>query len=171
MPWLVMPWRQSSGGRPPAPTRGRAASREGDYPGVLAVFYDIHANLPALEAVVAEARAKARPRSSSAATTSASGRSRARRSRCSANLRPATWIRGNGERWLREPPMDRPEIIPGMQRRCASRSPRRRSSGSTVFPERAEVDGVVYVHGCWHSDVDSFAREPQPRRTSYASAY
>ena len=29
------------------------------------------------------------------------------------------------------------------------------------LPERAEVDGVVYVHGCWWSDVDSFAREPQ----------
>jgi diadenosine tetraphosphatase ApaH/serine/threonine PP2A family protein phosphatase len=29
------------------------------------------------------------------------------------------------------------------------------------LPARAEVDGVVYVHGCWWSDVDSFAREPQ----------
>ena len=26
-------------------------------------------------------------------------------------LPETTWIRGNGERWLREPPLDRPEVM------------------------------------------------------------
>jgi hypothetical protein len=73
---------------------------------------------------------------------------------------PTNCIRANGERWLREPPLDRPEILENVV------EDGRTFSDDDIerlyrLPERAEVDGVVYVHGCWWSDVDSFAREPQ----------
>ena len=128
---------------------------------MLAVLYDIHANLPALEAVLADARAKG-------ATAFLLGGDLVGfgpfQRETLAALRqidePTICIRGNGERWLREPPLDRPEILGNLGEHVA------RFSEEEVerlyrLPPRAEVDGVVYVHGCWWSDVDSFAREPQ----------
>ena len=128
---------------------------------MLAVLYDIHANLPALEAVLADARAKG-------ATAFLLGGDLVGfgpfQRETLAALRqidePTICIRGNGERWLREPPLDRPEVLGNLGEHVA------RFSDEEVewlyrLPPRAEVDGVVYVHGCWWSDVDSFAREPQ----------
>jgi predicted phosphodiesterase len=129
---------------------------------MLAVLYDIHANLPALEAVLADARAKG-------ATAFLLGGDLVGfgpfQRETLAALReidePTICIRGNGERWLREPPVDRPEVVANLQDHV------RRFSEDEVewlyrLPERAEVDGVAYVHGCWWSDVDSFGREPEP---------
>jgi predicted phosphodiesterase len=128
---------------------------------MLAVLYDIHANLPALEAVLADARANG-------ATAFLLGGDLVGfgpfPGETLARLReldePSVWIRGNGERWLREPPVDRPEILENVLEEA------RTFSDEDIerlyrLPERAEVDGVVYVHGCWWSDVDSFGREPQ----------
>jgi diadenosine tetraphosphatase ApaH/serine/threonine PP2A family protein phosphatase len=127
---------------------------------VLAVFYDIHANLPALEAVVAEARAKGATGIFLGGDYVGFGPFPRVTLALLQELRPATWIRGNGERWLREPPMDRPEIVDAVQ---GMREPWSEDELERLYrlPERAELDGVVYVHGCWHSDVDSFAPEPQ----------
>jgi predicted phosphodiesterase len=129
---------------------------------MLAVLYDIHANLPALEAVLADARAKG-------ATAFFLGGDLVgfgpfQRETLAALRRidePTICIRGNGERWLREPPVDRRDVVANLQDHV------RRFSEDDVewlyrLPERAEVDGVVYVHGCWWSDVDSFGRGPEP---------
>jgi predicted phosphodiesterase len=129
---------------------------------VLAVLYDIHANLPALEAVLADARAKG-------ATAFVLGGDLVGfgpfQQETLAALReinePTISIRGNGERWMREPPLDRPEIL-GNLREHVERFSDEDVERLYRLPERAEIDGVVYVHGCWWSDVDSFAREPQP---------
>src|SRR5262249_271125 len=72
----------------------------------------------------------------------------------------ATWIRGNGERWLREPPADRPEVVETYERH------RDQVSADVVdwlynLPPQAELDGVLYVHGSPLGDDDSFAAEPQ----------
>jgi predicted phosphodiesterase len=133
-----------------------------NYPSVLAVLYDIHANLPALEAVMADARSKG-------ATTFFLGGDLVgfgpfQRETLSA-LReidePTMCIRGNGERWMREPPLDRPEILGNLKEHVA-RFAEEEVEWLYRLPARAEVDGVVYVHGCYWSDVDSFAREAQP---------
>ena len=131
---------------------------------MLAVLYDIHANLPALEAVLADARAKG-------ATAFFLGGDLVgfgpfQRETLAALRRidePTICIRGNGERWLREPPVDRRDVVANLQDHV------RRFSDDEVerlyrLPERAEVDGVVYVHGCWWSDVDSFAARAGARR-------
>ncbi len=126
---------------------------------MLAVLYDIHANLPALEAVLADTRAHGAtafflggdyvgfgpfPRETFARLRELEG--------------PAVWIRGNGERWLREPPVDRVEIVERVKEQAQAEE---EIEWLYRLPENAEVDRVVYVHGCYWSDTDSFAREPQ----------
>ncbi len=72
----------------------------------------------------------------------------------------AVWIRGNGERWLREPPE-----IPEVQEVYAAFEgaiPDEQIEWLYSLPERVELDGILYVHGSPLSDVDSFAPEPQP---------
>jgi diadenosine tetraphosphatase ApaH/serine/threonine PP2A family protein phosphatase len=72
----------------------------------------------------------------------------------------AVWIRGNGERWLREPPE-----IPEVQEAYAAFDgaiPEEEVEWLYSLPKRAELDGILYVHGSPLSDVDSFAPEPQP---------
>jgi predicted phosphodiesterase len=127
---------------------------------VLAVLYDIHGNLPALEAVLAEAgqEADAYFLGGDYGTPSPWPRETLDLLR---TLEPATWIRGNGERWLREPPADRPEVVeayglvPGML-------PDDELQWLYSLPPRAELDGVLYVHGCVVRDDDSFGPEPEP---------
>ena len=67
---------------------------------------------------------------------------------------------GNGERWLREPPLDRPEVMEVYELFTAPTT-RSSSSGSTALPPQAELDGVLYVHGSPLSDVESFHPEPR----------
>ena len=119
------------------------------------MLYDIHANLPALDAVLADARSKG-------VTTFFLGGDLVgfgpfQRETLSA-LReidePTMCIRGNGERWMREPPLDRPEILGNLKEHVA-RFAEEEVEWLYRLPERAEVDGVVYVHGCYWSDVDS----------------
>ena len=126
---------------------------------MLAVFYDIHANLPALEAVVAEARAQDATAFFLGGDYVGFGPFPRETLALLEELRPATWIRGNGERWLREPPLDRPEILEGVQQPVPFSEDERERLYR--LPVRAEIDGVVFVHGRWLSDVDSFALEPQ----------
>jgi diadenosine tetraphosphatase ApaH/serine/threonine PP2A family protein phosphatase len=72
----------------------------------------------------------------------------------------ATWIRGNGERWLREPPHDRPEVMEVYELFDAG-IPEEEVEWLYALPQRAELDGNLYVHGSPLSDVDSFAPQPQ----------
>jgi predicted phosphodiesterase len=127
---------------------------------VLGLLYDIHGNLPALEAVLAEAEGEGVDRwllggdygTPSPWPLETLGRLR--------ELANATWIRGNGERWLREPPADRPEV---MRDYAVFRGnlPEEEIDWLYALPERAELDGALYVHGSPLSDVESFAPEPQ----------
>jgi predicted phosphodiesterase len=128
---------------------------------VLGVLYDIHANSPALEAVLADARDRGADRFFLGGDLAAFGPFPIETLQLLDGMPETTiWIRGNGERWLREPPLDRPEV---MQMGSEGDEPFDEETIERLYrlPVRAEVDGVVYVHGCAVSDVDSFATEPQ----------
>ena len=128
---------------------------------MLAVLYDIHGNLPALEAVTADARARGVDAFLLGGDLVGFGPFERETLELLDSLPETTiWIRGNGERWLREPPVDRPEVMeldkqmpPPFDEATLERLYR--------LPLRVEIDGVVYVHGCVVSDVDSFAAESQ----------
>jgi putative phosphoesterase len=127
---------------------------------VLGVLYDIHGNLPALEEVLREAEAEGVDRwllGGDYGTPSPWPLETLDRLK---GLEPATWIRGNGERWLREPPLDRPEVMQSYDRFTGD-LPEEVVEWLYALPTEAELDGVLYVHGSPLSDVDSFAPEPQ----------
>ncbi|MGH3079518.1 MAG: metallophosphoesterase family protein [Gaiellaceae bacterium] len=124
------------------------------------MLYDIHGNTAALDEVLAAAAGVGADRyllggdygTPSPAPTETLERLRA--------LPDAVWIRGNGERWLREPPLDRPEVMEAYEY-LSSGVPEHEVEWLYSLPERAELDGTLYVHGSPLSDVDSFAPEPQ----------
>jgi putative phosphoesterase len=127
---------------------------------VLGLLYDIHGNLPALEEVLADAERVGVDRwllGGDYGTPSPWPLETLERLR---QLENATWIRGNGERWLREPPLDRPEVMRSYERFLGG-LPEQEIEWLYSLPEQAELDGVLYVHGSPLSDVESFAPQPQ----------
>jgi len=127
---------------------------------VLGVLYDIHGNLPALEPVLEEAQTAGVDRwllGGDYGTPSPWPLETLDRLR---ELENATWIRGNGERWLREPPLDRPEVMESYEVFTGD-LPDDVVDWLYALPSLAELDGVLFVHGSPLSDVESFAPEPQ----------
>ncbi len=127
---------------------------------MLGVLYDIHGNLPALEATLEDARAVGVDRwllGGDYGTPSPWPNETLAQLR---ELSDATWIRGNGERWLKEPPVDRPDIAEMLAAFQGDVSP---ATEDWLFalPEQAELDGILYVHGSPLSDVESFAPQPE----------
>jgi predicted phosphodiesterase len=126
---------------------------------VLGVLYDIHGNLPALERVLAEADELANDRwllGGDYGTPSPWPMETLARLR---ELPNATWIRGNGERWLFEPPTDRPEVM-DVYDLFSGQIPEDEARKLYELPPQAELDGILYVHGSPLSDVESFPPEP-----------
>jgi predicted phosphodiesterase len=127
---------------------------------VLGALYDIHGNLEALGAVLADAEKAGVDGwllGGDYGTPSPHPLETLARLR---ELPNATWIRGNGERWLLEPPTDRPEVLETYERfrgQIADEEVRWLYS----LPPQAELDGVLYVHGSPLADDESFAAEPQ----------
>ena len=126
---------------------------------MLGLLYDIHGNLPALEAVLEQAEREGVDRWLLGGDFAAFApwpldtlaRLRA--------LPESTWIRGNGERWLREPPTDRPDVMEALS---GVESGLGTEEGWLYSLQRGyELDGVLYVHGSPLSDVESFAPEPE----------
>ena len=127
---------------------------------MLGLLYDIHGNLPALERVLAQAEDEGVDRwllGGDYGTPSPWPLQTLERLR---RLDDATWIRGNGERWLREPPTDRPEVMEVYEHFLGG-LPEEEIDWLYGLPTQAERDGVLYVHGSPLSDVESFAPEPE----------
>ena len=127
---------------------------------MLGVLYDIHGNMPALEPVLADAERAGVDRwllGGDYGTPSPWPLETLARLR---ELENATWIRGNGERWLREPPLDRPEVMESYEL-FAGGLPDEEVELLYALPAQAELDGILYVHGSPLSDVESFAPEPE----------
>ena len=127
---------------------------------MLAVLYDIHGNTAALGEVLAEAESVGSDRyllGGDYGTPSPAPLETLERLRALPN---AIWIRGNGERWLREPPRDRPEVM-RVYEYLSSGVPERDIEWLYGLPESIVLDEILYVHGSPLSDVDSFAPEPQ----------
>ena len=127
---------------------------------MLAILYDVHGNLPALEAVLADASKAGATRFVLGGDYALFGPWPAETVQRLRGL-DADWIRGNGERWTATPweaPDD--EVVQGAI--SASRS----ELGDTVvdelaaLPEDHVTDGVRYCHGSPQSDVRSFFPQP-----------
>ncbi|MFL5918123.1 MAG: metallophosphoesterase family protein [Gaiellaceae bacterium] len=125
---------------------------------MLAVLYDIHGNLVALEKVLEDAEsagADAYLLGGDFGAASPWPRKTVERLRALPN---ATWIRGNGERWLREPPTDRPDVMQALEELDSGLGTE--EGWLYSLQTQVELDGVLYVHGSPLSDVESFPAEP-----------
>jgi predicted phosphodiesterase len=132
---------------------------------MLAVLYDIHGSLPALKAVLADAKEAGADAYLLGGDYGAWGPHPLECLELLRALPQTTWIRGNGERWTRDPPLDRPEVVEAL---------RERESGYGTeegwlysLQAQCELDGVLYVHGSPLSDVDSFAAEADDERDAW----
>ncbi len=126
---------------------------------MLGVLYDIHGNLPALEQVLADADAVGIDRWLLGGDYGIPSPWPLETLERLDALPNATWIRGNGERWTREPPSDRPEVEEAY-REHASDTPEDVIDRLYRLPAQAELDGILYVHGSPISDVESFPPQP-----------
>jgi diadenosine tetraphosphatase ApaH/serine/threonine PP2A family protein phosphatase len=128
---------------------------------VLALLYDVHGNLPALEAVVADAEAAGADGWLLGGDYALFGGWPLETVERLRALDRATWIRGNGERWTADPGAapDNP-VVPGAVVACAG------SLGDDVVADLASlppdltVESTLVCHGSPPSDVRSFLPEP-----------
>ena len=127
---------------------------------MLALLYDIHGNSLALDAVLEDAAAQGAGAYLVGGDVALFGPCPEETVARLQELTPATWIRGNGERWTAHP-QDAPEFLRG------ATSAAREALGDTLvaehdaLPESAPVGERTRAwHGSPVSDVRSFTPEP-----------
>jgi predicted phosphodiesterase len=127
----------------------------------LALVYDVHGNLPALTAVVEDAREAGIDGFVLGGDYALFGAWPERTVVELRSLPNATWIRGNGERWTADPG-EAPdnEVVQGAIAAC-----REALGGPTVaelaaLDEQAVIDQTRFCHASPVSDVRSFMPEP-----------
>jgi diadenosine tetraphosphatase ApaH/serine/threonine PP2A family protein phosphatase len=128
---------------------------------MLALLYDIHGNLLALEAVLADAERRGADRFVLGGDYTLFGAwPRETLDRLEA-LPAAEWIRGNGERWTASPG-EAPELdlIQSAVSACADDLGEERVRALAALPEQLVLDGTRYCHASPLSDVQSFFPEP-----------
>lgn len=129
---------------------------------MLALIYDVHGNLPALDAVLADAEAAGARRWLLGGDFTLFG---AWPGECLARLEalPATiWIRGNGERWTNAPAEAPPPVRPTAAW-CAARLGPETVARLAALPEQAVLDGATRAcHASPLSDVLGLLPEPAP---------
>jgi diadenosine tetraphosphatase ApaH/serine/threonine PP2A family protein phosphatase len=128
---------------------------------MLAVLYDIHGSLPALDAVLADAEASGADSYFLGGDFGAWGPHPRECIELLRALPRTTWIRGNGERWTRDPPLDRPEVVETLRERPSGYG----TDEGWLYSLQTQVviDRVLYCHGSPLSDVESFPAEPGER--------
>jgi predicted phosphodiesterase len=128
---------------------------------VVACLYDVHGNLPALDAVLEDARAAGADRFVLGGDYALFGPWPAETVARLRELQPALWVRGNAERWTGAP-HDAPDADSVQGAVAASRE----ALGPGVVEELAGLPfeavegGTLVVHGSPVSDVRSFTPEP-----------
>jgi diadenosine tetraphosphatase ApaH/serine/threonine PP2A family protein phosphatase len=130
---------------------------------MLGILYDVHGNLDALEAVLAEAEGVDQWLLGGDYCTfgpwPVETLARLR------ELPNATWLRGNGERWLVDPPLDMPaeqsELVFGAIASAIAELPAAEVDALVGLPALAEREDAFYCHGSPLSDVDSFPPESE----------
>jgi putative phosphoesterase len=121
---------------------------------VTACLYDVHGNLPALEAVLADAGDVDRYilGGDYALFGGWPGETVARLR----ELEPATWIRGNVDRWTADPPDELREPVEAVRAELGDAL----VAELAALPATAEDGDLLICHGSPLSDVRSFQPEP-----------
>ena len=125
---------------------------------MIGLLYDVHGNLPALEAVLADAGEAGVERfvlGGDCASFGAWPREAVER----LGELDAVWIRGNVDRWLVDR-SDAPPVTHALLDRCRELLGEELTAELAGLPEQAAIDGVRYCHASPGSDMLSFFPEP-----------
>lgn len=130
----------------------------------VAILYDVHGNLVALESVLAQAEREGAAAYVLGGDYAAFGPWPRETVERLEDLNAVARIRGNGERWLRDEP-EAPEEARAFLH-AALAAAREQLGPEWVarlydLPEDAELDGMLVCHGSPLSDIESFAAKPQ----------
>jgi diadenosine tetraphosphatase ApaH/serine/threonine PP2A family protein phosphatase len=127
----------------------------------LAIIYDVHGNLPALEAVLADARAAGAQRFLLGGDYALFGPFQAESVAALRALDGATWIRGNVDRWAGHPG-DLPEddVLARAVADCRAVLGDELADELGELPEQVVIDDTRYCHASPVSDMRSFLPEP-----------
>jgi diadenosine tetraphosphatase ApaH/serine/threonine PP2A family protein phosphatase len=127
----------------------------------LALIYDVHGNLPALEAVLADARAADAQRHLLGGDYALFGPFQAESVAALRALPQATWLRGNVDRWAGNPD-DLPDddVLVRAVADCREVLGSELADELGTLPEQAVIDGTRYCHASPISDLRSFLPEP-----------
>ena len=121
---------------------------------VIACLYDVHGNLPALEAVLADlGEADRYILGGDYALFGGWPAETVARLR---ELEPATWIRGNADRWLGDPPEQLREAVDNARAQLGDAL----AVELAALPATAEDGDLLICHGSPVSDMRSFLPEP-----------
>jgi predicted phosphodiesterase len=126
---------------------------------LIAVLYDVHGNLPALEAVLADARAAGAERFILGGDYALFGPWPRETVDLLGEL-DADWLRGNGERWTAHPadaPQD--DVVQGAISACSELLGPGTCAELAALPFELCRDDTRYVHASPVSDVRSFGPE------------
>ena len=131
---------------------------------MLGVLYDVHGNLPALEAVIADAEAAGTEGWILGGDYALFGGWPAETVERLRALERASWIRGNGERWTCDPGAapDNP-VVPGAVAFSRAALGEDTIDDLASLPFSLPCEGILVCHGSPRSDVDSFAPEDDGR--------
>jgi putative phosphoesterase len=122
-----------------------------------ALLYDIHGNLPALEAVLSHASdADEFLLGGDYAVAGAWPKETVERLK---ELPNATWIRGNVDRWLADR-HDAPAPMEDIVARCAEALGEDLVGELAGLPDTTTIDGTLYCHASPQSDMQSFFPQP-----------
>ncbi len=125
---------------------------------MLAILYDIHGNLPALEAVLADAYAAGADDYLLGGDYALFGAWPAETLDRLDGL-PATWLRGNGERWAADPSgAPAREPLRSALRTCRELLSPERIADLVALPPELERYGTLFCHASPGSDVLGFER-------------
>jgi predicted phosphodiesterase len=125
----------------------------------LALLYDMHGNLLALEAVIEDAEAAGAGRFVLGGDYAAFG-AWPRETVERLKQLDAEWIRGNVDRWTVDP-SDAPDPVRPALGICRELLGEELAAELAALPPTLSGDGVLYCHGSPGSDVESFMPEPQ----------
>jgi len=126
----------------------------------LAIIYDVHGNLPALEAVLADARAADAQRFLLGGDYALFGPFQAESIAALRALEQATWIRGNVDRWAAIQDVPDDDVLLRAIADCRETLGARLADELSELPEQVVIDGTRYCHASPMSDMRSFLPEP-----------
>jgi diadenosine tetraphosphatase ApaH/serine/threonine PP2A family protein phosphatase len=127
----------------------------------IGLLYDVHGNLPALDAVLGDAAAAGVESFVLGGDYALFGPWPAETVDRLRGLPEATWIRGNGERWTAAPG-EAPDAVQDAIAACRAELGEETTRELAALPEQLALGGVRYCHGSPLSDVRSFLPDPQP---------